>query len=666
MSHPAPPAAPESAAAAATIAYARSEVIPPIADDASPEEREAYWIRYVYQGDRMPQLTLRAVLMGGFIGMFMSISNLYTTVKLGWAFGVAITACVISFVLWNAFRVLSFGRLSQMSILENNCMQSTASAAGYSTGGTIGTAFGALLLITGAHVDWKLLLPFTFFTAGLGVFLAIPMKRQMINVEQLKFPSGIAAAETLRSLYSHGVEALRKAYALLLAMLAGGIVGLLRAGEGMLAWLDKFHEYARGWLRIPELIAFPSAWAFIPRGNTVLGFGFEPSVLLIGAGLIVGMRVSMSMLAGSVLLYMVAAPLLLQYDMASLIKAKYVDPASGTFLPTRWALWGGTSIMVFSSLTAVALQWKTLARAFSSLRSVGGAQPHPDAVAARAVEVPFSWFAIGMIPISIGMIWVNYVAFGMAIWMGVVAVALSFVLSLVMCRAVGETDTGPMGAMGKVTQLLYALMAPKNLSINLMSAGTTACAAGAAADLLTDLKSGYLLGANARKQFLAQFFGVFFGTLAIVPAWYLMFPDAKVLDSYNPPAANMWKAVAEALVQGLDTIPYTARIAILVGALLGIALPLIGALAPRLGPYVPSAMGLGLAWVMPFQNTFSFAIGAVIGLLWLRLSSRSAEAYTVPIASGLIAGESLMAALLAIMVALPTAIPNLLQSIGLK
>ena len=132
------------------------EELPPLPEGASPEEKDLHWFTYVYQGDRMRQLTVRAVLMGGILGMFMSISNLYTTVKLGWAFGVAITACVLSFVVWNAIRAawnsLFPRKISMMTILENNCMQSTASAAGYSTGGTIGTAFGAWLLITGEHI----------------------------------------------------------------------------------------------------------------------------------------------------------------------------------------------------------------------------------------------------------------------------------------------------------------------------------------------------------------------------------------------------------------------------------------------------------------------------------------------------------------------------------
>src|SRR6516164_1778804 len=196
----------------------------------TPEEIERQWFEQVYtgRGDRDRQLTVRAVVMGGLLGMFMSLSNLYTTLKLGWLFGVAITACVLSYVIWNTLRALSGGWLSSMTILENNCMQSTASAAGYSTGSTVGTAFGALLLVQGTHQPWYVLGPFVLFTAALGVVVAIPMKRQMVNQEQLRFPSGTAAAETLLSLYSKGKEALQKAYALLAALAVGTIVGVLR------------------------------------------------------------------------------------------------------------------------------------------------------------------------------------------------------------------------------------------------------------------------------------------------------------------------------------------------------------------------------------------------------------------------------------------------------
>ena len=97
-----------------------------------------------------------------------------------------------------------------MTILENNCMQSTASSAGYSTGGTLVSAFAAYMLLNPDHpLSIWLMLAWVFFLAVLGVTMAIPMKRQMINIEQLRFPSGIAAAETLRALHSHGDKAMR-------------------------------------------------------------------------------------------------------------------------------------------------------------------------------------------------------------------------------------------------------------------------------------------------------------------------------------------------------------------------------------------------------------------------------------------------------------------------
>lgn len=627
----------------------RLEEVPPLPENATPEEKELHWYRYVYQGDHVRQLSMRAVLTGGILGMFMCISNLYTTLKLGWSFGVAITCCVLSYVIWNFFRLLSGNRLSRMTILENNCMQSTASAAGMSTGGTLATAVGSLLLIYGHHLSWPTLVAFTFLSASLGVFLAIPLKRQMINIERLPFPSGMAAAETLRSLHSHGAEAIRKAYSLVTALACGAVVGFFRAAEGAIPLLDRIyqtHIVGTPWrMHIRELIPFAAG----SNRPSLVGFGFEPGTLMIAAGMFVGLRVSLSMLAGSILLYCVAVPWLLAQDQAMTGVADHVPSLiirNGVVNPTRWALWGGTSIMVFSSLASVALQWRTMARAFNVFQK---AEAGSSAADLARVEVPASWVIAGVVPIGIASVLLNYLAFNMSVLLGVIAVAMSFVLSLVACRATGETDTTPTGAMGKVTQLMYALLAKGDTTVNLMSAGTTAGAAGSAADLLTDLKSGYLLGANPRKQFLAQWAGVFFGVAAIVPAWYLMVPDQQTLEGFQPPATNMWRAMADALTKGLHTVPLTAQYAILIGAGVGIALPVLSTLLPKARAYLPSAMGLGLAWVVPFQNSLSFAIGAVIAWGWTVVHRRSAGMYIMPVAAGLIAGESIVLALVAIM-----------------
>lgn len=780
----------------------------------TPEQKDEFWFRNVYQGDRMPQLTWRAVIMGGFLGMLMSAANLYTTLSIGWAFGIAITACVLSFVIWNFVILCSGKRVSKMSVLENACMASCASAAGYSTGSTIATMFGALALLqeipagktTADMPTWQvpggtpgILTLFTFCTGLMGVFLAIPMKRQMINHEQLPFPSGIAAAETLKSLYSASVEALHKAYALVLALAVGLLVGFLRVGDDVLSkvsFLRRFFDFFGNRIRIPGEIEMRFIDRLYPGGRFPAGFAFEPSALLIAAGMIVGMRISVSLLLSSLLLYTVVGPKLASMDAARLeqpamavwnsvsavaeststpaetaaaaVKAS-VDTASGLGLTdtsgvrasaqnaaniaidklnkrqqqaeelarkegrvapslsegdlkqlragvaetvaqaaavqasadianipaslaaaearskakasgateaqieaasneafnasryqpnfiwnwgggeiviTRWSLWGGTSLMVFSSLMAVALQWKTLVRAFRGQRSERSVH---ESARMSQVEVPGSWMIMGMLPITIAMIWLQIQAFSVSWYAGAIAVAMSFVLSLVASRATGETDTTPIGAMGKVMQLMFAGLAPANISANLASAGIAANSASSSADLLTDLKTGYLLGANPRKQFLAQFFGVFFGTVAIVPLWYLMVPNREKLESFALPSTRAWEAVARVLVKGVSELPSSAVWAILIGGAIGMVLPVIERLLPpKLRGYMPSATGMGLAWVMPFNNAFSFFIGAVIALIWSKVARKSNEKYNVPIASGLIAGESLMAAALAV------------------
>lgn len=639
--------------------------IPVLPSDATPEQRDAHWFQHTYQGDKMPQLTWRAVLMGGFLGMVMSAANLYTSLQIGWAFGIAITACVLSFVMWNFVVFASRNRVSQMGVLENACMASTASAAGYSTGSTIATMFGALLLLaepgpgqtlkdikTLDVMDWRVVAAFTLLTGLLGVFLAIPMKRQMINHEQLAFPSGLAAAETLKSLYSKSKEALHKAYVLVVGIVAGMLIAFLRVQQEIIDAVG----FLKRMFKAPPLvdsILLPLPSKLYPLGWRPNEFQFDTSILLLAAGMIVGLRVAVSLMVSSVILFFIVGPWLAGIDAANVGVAGYQPniKLAGVALNLRgWSLWGGTAVMVFASLTSVALQWKTFVKAFRRAKvGAGGGEGNLEARMAE-IEVPGWWMVAGMVPITIAMVALQILAFEVSWYAGIIAVAMSFVLGMVASRATGETDTTPIGAMGKVMQLTFALLAPKNITANLASAGIAANSAIGSADLLTDLKTGYMLGANPRKQFLAQFIGVFFGTIAIVPIWYLMVPDRAALEHFSLPSTKVWVAVAQILVKGITELPITARYAILIGSFVGIALPLIEKFLPtRFKKFTPSASAVGLAWVLPFSNCLSWLIGAVITTVWTKVGKKSCEKYNIPIASGLIAGESLMAAVLAIM-----------------
>jgi hypothetical protein len=114
----------------------------------TPEEIERQWYEQVYRGrgDSMAQLTWRAVLIGSCLGGVLSLTNLYIGLKAGWGFGVAITASILSYAIWTSLLKVRLVRMP-MTILENNCMQSTASSAGYSTGGTLVSAFAAYIII---------------------------------------------------------------------------------------------------------------------------------------------------------------------------------------------------------------------------------------------------------------------------------------------------------------------------------------------------------------------------------------------------------------------------------------------------------------------------------------------------------------------------------------
>jgi uncharacterized oligopeptide transporter (OPT) family protein len=640
---------------------AEKNIPPPPSADASPEEKDRYWLEHVYAGDGVPQLTWRSVLTGAVIGGLMALSNLYTTVKLGWAFGVTITSCVLAYTFFQGLRGLTGGRLRPLTMLENNCMQSTASAAGYSTGGTVGTAFGALLLMSGRHEPWTVLTLFVFFTAALGVWLAVPLKRQMINHEQLTFPSGVATAEVTRRLYEGGREAAQKAWLLLAGMAVGALVGFWRnISEWLTALADKKRAWAQSALEkmqpVISLFHDHPLWTRLSPATlagrdsvTVYGYAFEPSALLIAAGMLTGWRVAGSMFLGSLLLYYGATPWLLAHDAAHAQVADHIQSLpikNNVVLPFRWGVWGGSALMIFASLTTLGLGWSSLARAFRQPTS--SALPVDERL--RAVEVPMSWFWWGVGPIALGLVITLMWAFQLAWWLAVLAVMMSFVVGLVCCRATGETDTTPIGAMGKVTQLLYAVLpgASGVASINLMAAGATSSSGGSAADLLTDLKSGYLLGANPRQQFIAQALGIFFGTATVVVAWPLMFPTAEALEKMNPPSTLAWKATAELLAQGVKNLPSTAVSAIIIGALIGVILPLVGHFWKKAQKFLPSAMGLGLGLVLPWQNSLSFFIGAMLLLAWQKWHQRSAEAAAISIASGLIAGEGLMAALIII------------------
>lgn len=357
--------------------------------------------------------------------------------------------------------------------------------------------------------------------------------------------------------------------------------------------------------------------------------------------MIIGIRAGLSMILGAIACWMVFIPLVQHY-------VPEAAGAKGYSQLVQWALWGGVSCMVTSSLLAVGLQWRSAVRAFSGLGDMFSGRKRDTNDRIAAIETPTSWFFAGQLFALIGIAILAHHTFSMPYWQSALAVVMSFAIALVACRVTGETDVTPVGPMGKITQLTFGIIAPGNMNVNIMSANITAGAATSSADLLTDLKSGYLLGAHPRKQFIAQFAGIFIGTLVTSVVFTVLVSEASAIgnDQFPAPAAQAWNGVAEAMALGLSHLHSVKVWSIIIGGLVGIGLVLATRLAGDKATYIPSPAAFGLAWTFHFHYAFSFALGGVIAWAWARRNKESSDEFLFPIASGVIAGGALMGVVL--------------------
>ncbi len=305
-------------------------------------------------------------------------------------------------------------------------------------------------------------------------------------------------------------------------------------------------------------------------------------------------------------------------------------------------------------LLALAFQWRTLGRTFASIFAIFGSQRNARKGPLDHLEIPMSWFLFGVI--FVGMLAVVTLAwfFHVTWWMGVLAVVLTFFLSAVAARAGAETSINPIGALGKVTQLTFGALSRGNIPTNLMTAGVTAGAACSCCDTVGNLKVGHMVGANPRRQFISQLFGVLAGAMMAVPAYFLLVPNVNILggEKFAAPSALVWKSVAEVLSKGFSSLPPSALWAMAVAFVVGVVIVVVDNVFPKAKPYTPSPTALGIALTTPAFQGLGMFLGALTVWVLERRAAKWNDMYTVPIASGCIAGESIMGVILALLLAM--------------
>ncbi len=606
------------------------------------EQKDRWWLENVYGGD-VPQFTVRSVVCGFLLGGILSCTNLYVGAKTGWTLGVGITSVILAFVVFKI--LIQVGLAKGYSVLENNIMQSIATAAGYMTA-PLTSSLAAYMMVTGRIIPWQQTIPWLIGLAVLGVLFAFPMKRRFINDEQHPFPEGRAAGVVMDALHSQAAGTVTLAPKLLVwCGIISAILKFWQAGDILKKLHPKFWVlpefldewiYRRGWQ--------PGIW-----GTTYKELSIRPEldIAMIGAGGLMGIRTALSLMLGACVNYFILAPIMIERgDILGKINAAG-ETIYGFRQITYWALWGGVATMTVASLFAFFAKPAMLVSAFRGL--FGGKRLSEDPL--KHIELPMRVFVIGIPIVGACVVWMANSFFGVPWYWAAVAVPLVSVFCLIAANSTALTSITPTGAMGKLTQLTFAALARGDIGTNLITAGITGEVASHSSNLLMNIKPGYMLGGKPRLQALGHCVGAVSGALASALVFYPLFlrgnPDNLISEQFAMPGAAIWKAVAEILTEGLGMLPTTAIWAAGIGILIGIGLEIVKMVTK--GKFPISGVGFGLAFVIQFNTCLAMAFGAfvfwVIEQIWRSPEARMNKVVVQnqePICAGVIAGAALM------------------------
>lgn len=566
--------------------------------DWTLEQKDEWWLKNVYKGD-MRQLTLRAVITGALLGSVLTLTNLYVGIKTGWTLGVGITSVILSF---GAFKIFSKFNLSEdMTILENNAMQSVATSAGYMTQPMIASLSG-YMMVTGIIPPMWQIYCWIVVLGLLGMLFAFPQKKRAINDEQLPFPEGYAAGVVLENLHSSDPkEGIIKAKLLLAGGGVAALLEILRSEKLLDLIYLKFLNIPAYWDDLIYKIVTPAIGGVPLKDLTIR---LDSSIVLMGSGALISIRTATSMILGAIVNYAILAPIMMN---------KGIIVGGGFRNISIWGLWGGAAMMTTASIYSFLSSPSTIAGLKGLFKKT--TKSHQSDVL-KDIELPGMVSVVGILILSPIMMVMGKAFFNIDYWLTAFSVPLVFVFSIMAIKSTGMTGITPGSALAKMTQVVYSILAPGQMGTNLIAAGVTAEVSLSASNLLMDIKPAYMLGGKPRQQAIGHAVGIFAGALVAVPAFYFVFNgDISVFgtDRFPMPGATVWKAVAEVLSKGFSSLHETAQIAVVIGSILGVVMEIL--IKKTKGKFPVSPIGFGIAFVIPFADTFIMFLGSFI--FWL-------------------------------------------------
>jgi putative OPT family oligopeptide transporter len=579
------------------------------------------------------ELTVRAILLGGVLTLLFTAANVYLGLRVGLTFATSIPAAVISMAL---LRMLANG-----TILENNIVQTVASAAG--TLAAICFVLPGLVMI-GAWNDfpfWTTAL-ITFLGGLLGVMFSIPLRRALVVDSTLPFPEGVAAAEVLKVGESGNKAGL--------AIITTGAIA--SAGFALLA---------------ATRIAASEAATFFRVGGSATGISAGLSFALLGAGHLVGLSVGLAIGLGILIGWGFAVPIL-TFGIAGPAEEVALTAWSGQVRFFGAGVIGVAAIWTLISILVPIVGGIRSAMAASARRKLGG-----DTLPLQERDLPIGM--VGLVSLAalalIGVLLAaNLGAIGnapllLAGSLAFVVLAGAFIAAVCgyMAGLIGASNS-PISGVGILSIIAAALLVgavagaeAERGPLVVYALTVTAVVFGIATisnDNLQDLKTGQLVGATPWRQQVALVFGVFFGSIVIPPVLSLLnqaygFAGAPGAgpNALPAPQAALISALAEGVLGGTLDWRMIGR-----GAIAGVAIVLVDRLLRKARGKGCPPLAVGLGIYLPMQTSLLVVVGAVAGWLYDRRARRQrdpegAERMGVLLATGLIVGESLFGVALA-------------------
>jgi uncharacterized oligopeptide transporter (OPT) family protein len=559
------------------------------------------------------EVSPRALVFGCSLGVLLAAGNVYTGLKTAWIDGGSITVALLGFAFFSTFK--RFFR-TPFDVLENNIAQTTASSAaimGFAIG--LPSSVPALQLMGHDYPAWSIVV-WGLALGGLGVAVGSTLRRKLIVGENLPFPTGAATAQVIETISSSGQTAMRRARLLLVAASVAMVFAWFRDGRPSV---------------IPQSTAFGGAVLGVSMASVTVGVSWSP--LLVSTGLLIGFRNAFSMLLAGTVSWVFLAPWLVRNHIVA-------GPGFGP--EATWFMWPGVGLLLASSFVPLVMDWRGLVRSFKDI---------PTLLRRRGDGAPGDQLRL-MKPIVLAsfvtLLVVGTLAFHIPPLMTILGTLLALVLANVCARSAGETDLAPTGMLGTLTQLTFA----GNGSVVSLFAGSITSGVGSqAAQTLWALRAGHQLKASPRAQLRAELLGSVLGAIVSVPV-YIVIVKAYGLgtEAMPAPSALSWKATAEAVRDGLSTMPRHASLAGLVGFGIGVVCSTLS--RGRWGRFIPSAAAMGMAVLSPFSLSLTICLGGLIALAFARLRpSQDAASDLMAVAAGGIAGESVMGVIVAFLIA---------------